>query len=257
MGELEFAQEHLAEFVTAGAGMFKPEWFDHRYDPVGKDHFRLPDGELVHRHHLRRFLVVDLAVSTKTTADYTVVMACGRTKDRRLLILDVDRARREGPDIVPAIQAMVAVAGEPRVDRADGVPARDRPGGPPGRGARPGAEARPGQGLSRDAGHGRDGGRPGAAPALGPLASGLRDGGALLSGRPVDDDQVDCLSYAVAVQNTHTGFSLANCRPDPNARRRRRQPTIAEMFEGMGPNDPGDEGVSSFDTSDVYEPWRR
>ena len=107
MGELEFAQEHLAEFVTAGAGMFKPEWFDHRYDPVGKDHFRLPEGELVHRHHLRRFLVVDLAVSTKTTADYTVVMACGRTKDRRLLILDVDRARREGPDIVPAIQAVV------------------------------------------------------------------------------------------------------------------------------------------------------
>ena len=25
----------------------------------------------------------------------------------------------------------------------------------------------------------------------------------------------------------------------------------------MGPNDPGDEGVSSFDTSDVYGPWRR
>jgi predicted phage terminase large subunit-like protein len=107
MGELQFAQEHLAQFVTAGAGMFKPEWFQHRYDPAGTDYVRLPGDTLVHHERLLRFAVVDLAVSTKTSADYTVIMALGRAPDGRLLVLHVDRARREGPDIVPAIQRVV------------------------------------------------------------------------------------------------------------------------------------------------------
>lgn len=105
MGPLQFAQEHLAQFVTAGAGMFKPEWLVHSYRRIGEHHYGLPEGEVVPLEALRRFGVVDLAVSTRTSADYTVVMSCGRTKDGRLLLLDVDRARREGPDIVPAIQA--------------------------------------------------------------------------------------------------------------------------------------------------------
>ena len=107
MGELQFAQEHLAQFVTAGSGMFKPEWFGHRYERVGADHYRLPGGTLVHQDRLHRFGVVDLAVSTKTTADYTVVGAFGVTRERQLLVLDIDRARREGPDICPAMQRMV------------------------------------------------------------------------------------------------------------------------------------------------------
>ena len=107
MGELQFAQEHLAQFVTAGAGMFKPEWFEPRYENLPENHYRLPDGKIVPRDHLRRFGVVDLAVSTKTSADYTVIGAFGLTKDRRLLVLGIDRARREGPDIVPAMRQMV------------------------------------------------------------------------------------------------------------------------------------------------------
>ena len=106
MGELMFAQEHLAQFVTAGAGMFKPSWFEPRYEVVG-DHVRLPDGLLLARSALHVFAVVDLAVSTKTTADYTVALVVGRAPDGRLLVLHVDRARREGPDIVPAIQRVV------------------------------------------------------------------------------------------------------------------------------------------------------
>ena len=134
---------------------------------------------------LRRFAVVDLAVSTKTTADYTVIMACGRAKDGRLLVLDVDRARREGPTSCPRSSAWSGGGRRRRVDRADGLPARRRAGGAPGRRARPRADARPRQGRPRHAGHGGVRGRPGAAPALGPLAEGLRDGGACLSRRPV------------------------------------------------------------------------
>ncbi|MCA9315999.1 MAG: phage terminase large subunit [Planctomycetes bacterium] len=107
MGELMFAQEHLAEFVTAGAGMMKPEWLEQRYEPYGPDHWRLPDGTKITRNSVGAFATVDLAVSTKTTADYTVIAVVGRTPDGRLLLLHVDRARREGPDIVPAIRAVM------------------------------------------------------------------------------------------------------------------------------------------------------
>ena len=107
MGELMFAQEHLAQFVTAGAGLFKAAWFEPRYERAG-DHVRLPDGTILPRSSLLRYAVVDLAVSTKTTADYTVILVVGRVPDGRLVVLDVDRARREGPDIVPAIQRMAA-----------------------------------------------------------------------------------------------------------------------------------------------------
>ena len=40
-----------------------------------------------------------------------MVLSAGRAPDGRLLILEVDRARREGPDIVPAIRAAVARQG--------------------------------------------------------------------------------------------------------------------------------------------------
>ena len=41
MGELQFAQEHLAQFVTAGAGLFKPEWLEHRYDLLSPETYRI------------------------------------------------------------------------------------------------------------------------------------------------------------------------------------------------------------------------
>ena len=100
MGPLLFSQEFMAEFVTAGAGLFKPEWLEQRYEPYGADHWRLPDGTKITRNSVSAFATVDLAVSTKTTADFTVIAVVGRTPDGRLLLLHVDRARREGPDIV-------------------------------------------------------------------------------------------------------------------------------------------------------------
>lgn len=47
---------------------------------------------------LRKFATVDLAASTKTTADFTVVATWALTPDGDLLLLDVVRGRFEGPD---------------------------------------------------------------------------------------------------------------------------------------------------------------
>ena len=107
LGSYAYAQEFEAQFVTPGGGLFQPQWFLHRYERLGEDRFRLQDGTVVALGDLRRFATVDLAASVKTTADYSVVMVFGATADRRLLVLDVDRARREGPDLVPAMRRAV------------------------------------------------------------------------------------------------------------------------------------------------------
>ncbi len=107
LGPYAFAQEFEAQFVVVGGGMFKQEWLQHRYEALSGEQYRLEGGQVVHRGDLRRFATVDLAVSTKATADFTVVGAFGRTQDGRLLVLDIDRARREGPTIVPAIRHAV------------------------------------------------------------------------------------------------------------------------------------------------------
>ena len=108
VGPYLFSQEYEAQFLTAGGGLFKVDWFEHRFDPVGEDHYLLEGGPTIHRDNLIRFATVDLATSTKTTADYTVVATFGKAPDGRLLLLDVDRARREGPDLVPAMKRAAA-----------------------------------------------------------------------------------------------------------------------------------------------------
>lgn len=50
-----------------------------------------------------RFATVDLAASLNTRADYTVVMTFAVTPNMDLLLLDVARARLEGPDHIPFI----------------------------------------------------------------------------------------------------------------------------------------------------------
>lgn len=107
IGSYGFAQEFEAHFVTPGGGLFRAEWFEHRYERLSDGAFALPEGGVVRLADLRRFATVDLAASTRTTADYTVVGIFGATADRRLLVLDVDRGRREGPDQVPAMRRAV------------------------------------------------------------------------------------------------------------------------------------------------------
>jgi predicted phage terminase large subunit-like protein len=107
VGPFLFAQEYEAQFLTASGGFFKAPWLEHRYDRVGEHHYQLEDGTTLHRDQLRRFCAADLATSTKTTADFTVLATVGVAPDGTMLLLDIDRARREGPDLVPAFQAVV------------------------------------------------------------------------------------------------------------------------------------------------------
>jgi predicted phage terminase large subunit-like protein len=54
--------------------------------------------EVIDKRHVRRFIVVDLAASLKTSADYTVMGVFGVTPKKQLLVLNWQRQRMEGPD---------------------------------------------------------------------------------------------------------------------------------------------------------------
>ncbi|NUN47679.1 MAG: phage terminase large subunit [Candidatus Brocadiae bacterium] len=87
----------------ASGGLFKRDWF--RYYERGLDKVRLGTLELG-LSAFSRFCTVDLATSTKTSADYTVIATWGLYHGRphELVLLDLDRRRLEGPDIIPAIE---------------------------------------------------------------------------------------------------------------------------------------------------------
>lgn len=120
MGPLTYAQEIEAQFVTAGEGMFKPEWerfYRVETDPIlGLQYVlehRNPEGEVYSRKweagNLWRFVTVDPAFTKKQTSDYTCICCWGVTPPDpkpHLLLLDAIRRRMRGPDVVPAMELM-------------------------------------------------------------------------------------------------------------------------------------------------------
>ena len=107
LGELVFAQEYLAEFISEGAQIFKPTWFNYYKEGVGTV---TADGKKYEVKDLVKFATVDLAVSTRESADYTVIGVFGHhIDDDKLFLLDMFRDRIEAPDIIPQIKRMVAL----------------------------------------------------------------------------------------------------------------------------------------------------
>jgi predicted phage terminase large subunit-like protein len=91
--ELVFAQEYLAEFVTFGAGLVKPE---HLVDGVA------PRG-------LPVVLGVDLAISEKQGADWTAIVAMSRDRETGLVyVREVERHRCGFAEVLERIKAAAA-----------------------------------------------------------------------------------------------------------------------------------------------------
>lgn len=102
--------------MPAEGGLFKKEWLDgSRYQISDDGLYLLYEGKQATLANLRRFATVDLATSTKTSADYTVICVFGIGADGTCFLLHVDRARREGPDIIPAIRKVMAERRVPAV----------------------------------------------------------------------------------------------------------------------------------------------
>lgn len=117
---LEEIKGEVGSYVWAGmyqqrpappeGGIIKRAWFQsrrYRRDPKDPDKLLMSDGRVVTLHDCLVFSITDLAVSTKETADYTVISTFALTMDGRrdLILLNVKRSRMEGPDILPAIDS--------------------------------------------------------------------------------------------------------------------------------------------------------
>lgn len=93
MPELVFAQEVLAQFVTFGAGLVKPEYIVDAPCPAG----------------LPVVLGVDLAISEKQGADYTAIVAMSRDPATGLIFIkEVERFRAPFNEVLNRIKAAAA-----------------------------------------------------------------------------------------------------------------------------------------------------
>lgn len=109
MGPLEFAQEVEAQFVSAGRGMFHPEWARYyriEMFPAGPKFWLsyLDEQRVVDLAECWKFSTMDPAFTTKQDADYTCLSTWAVTPQHDLLLLDCIRRRVEGPELIPAMQ---------------------------------------------------------------------------------------------------------------------------------------------------------
>ena len=90
--ELVFRQEYMAEFVDAGGARISRAWLKYGTPPTG----------------LRISMGVDLAISTKTNADYTAIAVIGRSTDGETYVLDVQRTRAPFHEVLRFIGGMAS-----------------------------------------------------------------------------------------------------------------------------------------------------
>jgi predicted phage terminase large subunit-like protein len=103
MGSLWFAAEYQGRPQPASGSVFRRGWF--RYYRAIEDGFDL-GSKVVPDKECTRFTTVDLAVSLKTSADYTVVATWAQTRAGDLILLDLVRRRLEGPDQVKLLRSV-------------------------------------------------------------------------------------------------------------------------------------------------------
>lgn len=125
LGSLVIAQVYLGEFVEMGGTIINADWFCYFEDRTRADDIPFYDkltdkGTVAGSADTRdgiRFVTVDLAVSTKTSADFTVICN-GHSIGGDLFITDIDRARRPAPDIIPAIEKRLPAGAVAHIERA-------------------------------------------------------------------------------------------------------------------------------------------
>jgi predicted phage terminase large subunit-like protein len=114
VGSREWSAQYQCRPSPDEGGIFKREWFCYWHREVGNRQAIVldrKDGSPPRRFlgsQLVRFLTVDVAASAKQTADYTVIACWGMTPDKDLVLLDLHRARIDGPDQLKAIRKMHA-----------------------------------------------------------------------------------------------------------------------------------------------------
>jgi hypothetical protein len=107
LGSLGYAAQYQQTPVPSTGGTFKHEWF--RYFTEVDDTYFLEKSAgivTVPKSQCWRFTVVDLAISSKQTADYTVIQTYDVTPQNDLLLIDQIRERLDNPSQQKTIRAV-------------------------------------------------------------------------------------------------------------------------------------------------------
>ena len=105
LGSYWFSAMYQQRPTPPEGAIFRKTWF--RYW-ASQDEFFLLDGHAVRRDDCWRFGSVDLALSERTNADYTVIASWAVTAGGELILLDLIRDRLSAPKIVPLIRRTMA-----------------------------------------------------------------------------------------------------------------------------------------------------
>ena len=93
--------------VSVGGEFFRQKWL--RYWTLDGPCAVLQTGDRLELAQLYTFVTCDLAVSTRDKSDYSVIASWGFSPSRKseLLLLDLDRDRMTGPEIIPRIKGAI------------------------------------------------------------------------------------------------------------------------------------------------------
>jgi len=103
IGTQEFVAQFQQRPSPAGGGMFRREWF--RYFRDAGAHYEF-DGKRVLKDRCWRMIVADLALTAKTSADYTVIQVWDVTPDNDMLLVEQWRDRKEAPEVEDQLLSM-------------------------------------------------------------------------------------------------------------------------------------------------------
>jgi predicted phage terminase large subunit-like protein len=107
LGPMGYAAQHQQSPVPSGGGQFRREWFRYFEETPEAYILHRPEGNRsIFKSQLWEFGTVDLAISSKQTADYTVFAIWAVTPERDLLLIDVIRARLSNPDQLKTLRTL-------------------------------------------------------------------------------------------------------------------------------------------------------
>lgn len=99
LGSLGYAAQFQQSPVPAGGETFRDKWF--RYFDIQGEYYALETDDGIRHVAIKdcwRFTVVDLAISTKQSADYTVIQTYDVTPKNELLLIDQVRGHFGNPE---------------------------------------------------------------------------------------------------------------------------------------------------------------
>jgi len=98
LGSVGYAAQYQQSPVPSGGGQFRKQWFRYFGETQEAYIMETPNGtRSLFKNHCSIFGTVDLAVSSKQTADYTVIAIWALTNENDLLLIDLVRDRFDNP----------------------------------------------------------------------------------------------------------------------------------------------------------------